>query len=365
MAESSGEKRIPASAYKIGKAREEGNVARSQDLSVAWSLTAALGAFWFLGRGMFDQMQVVTEHYLGNLSRFELDQDGFYVFALDVVSRLAWAVAPFAVTLLIAGLTINLMQVGLLVAPRALAPKTSRLNPILGFKRFLSIRTALELVKSVLKLAVVSAIVYWTVRDRWEEVLVAGYSTPLGAAISVAKLVLLVWFRAVLAIIALALLDFTYQRWQYGQDLMMTVEEAKEEAKQFEGDPRIKQRIRSIQRQMAMKRMMKEVPTADVVITNPVRFAVALRYDAAKMHAPVVVAKGARLLAQRIRQIAEEHNVPVVEKPDLARTLFKSIEVGQPVPEKLFRAVAEVLAFVYKIDRREEKVRERAAAVSA
>jgi flagellar biosynthetic protein FlhB len=159
----------------------------------------------------------------------------------------------------------------------------------------------------------------------------------------------------------LGVLDFGFQRWQYGRDLMMTVQEAKEEMKQLEGDPRIKQRIRQIQRQMAMKRMMAEVPEADVIITNPIRFAVALRYDPKTMDAPVVIAKGARLLAQRIREIAEEHDVPIVEKPELARALFKSIDVGQPVPEDLFRAVAEVLAFVFKIDRREEKRHERSA----
>lgn len=174
------------------------------------------------------------------------------------------------------------------------------------------------------------------------------------------ELVLVVWFRVVVAMLVLGTIDFAFQRWQYGRDLMMTVQEAKEEARQFEGDPRIKQRIRQIQRQMALRRMMAEVPRADVVVTNPIRFAVALRYDMANMQAPIVVAKGARLLAKRIREIAEEHDVPIVEKPELARALFKSIEVGQAVPHDLFRAVAEVLAFVYRIDRREEKIRERA-----
>jgi flagellar biosynthetic protein FlhB len=255
----------------------------------------------------------------------------------------------------------NFVQVGFLLSPKAITPKISRLNPISGFKKFFSARTAVELFKSILKLVLVSAVAYWAMRDRWEDVVAAAYLTPIGAGLAITKLVLLVWLRIVIAMLVLGILDFGFQRWQYGRDLMMTAQEAKDEAKQFEGDPRIKQRIRQIQRQMAMKRMMAEVPKADVIITNPIRFAVALRYDVANMQAPVVIAKGARIMAKRIREIAEEHDVPIVEKPELARALFKSIEVGQAVPEGLFKAVAEVLAFVYKIDKREEKIRERAA----
>jgi flagellar biosynthetic protein FlhB len=176
---------------------------------------------------------------------------------------------------------------------------------------------------------------------------------------SISTLVAAVWFRAALAMLVLGILDFGYQYWQYQQDLRMSVQEAKEEAQQLEGNPRIKQRIRQIQRQMAMRRMMADVPKADVIITNPVTYAVALRYDMDTMDAPLVIAKGARLLAKRIREIGEENDVPIVEKPDLARALYKNIDVGKPVPENLFRAVAEVLSFVYKIDRREEKRRER------
>ena len=157
----------------------------------------------------------------------------------------------------------------------------------------------------------------------------------------------------------LGVLDYGYQYWEHERSLMMTVEEAKQELKEYEGDPRIKQRIRQIQRRIAMQRMMADVPKADVIITNPTRFAVALRYDPANMRAPVVVAKGTRLLAERIRDLAIVHGVPIVQKPELARTLYRTIEVGHPVPESLFRAVAEVLAYVYQIDRRVEKLHER------
>ena len=363
--ESGGEKSLPASQTKIEKAREQGNIAKSQDLSAAWSLMIALLALWYLCPDLLRLMVEMCRHYFSEFGHRELGPDAFYVLSLDALERTARIVLPFAVAMLLAGIAMNLLQVGFLFAPQAVQPKLDRLNPLSGFRKFFSGRSAFELLKSVLKLVLVSAIVYVTVRDRWPELVATAFLFPDTMAVAVAKLIGIVWFRAVLAMLILGILDFGFQRWQYGRDLMMTVQEAKEEMKQLEGDPRIKQRIRQIQRQMAMRRMMAEVPKADVVITNPVRFAVALRYDMSTMGAPVVVAKGARLLAKRIREIAEENDVPIVEKPELARALFKSIEVGQPVPENLFRAVAEILAFVYRIDRREEKRRERAAMQSA
>jgi flagellar biosynthetic protein FlhB len=305
-----------------------------------------------------------TQHYLRSFAALELGIDSTHILGLDILTRLAIILLPFAIVMTVGGLALNILQVGFLFSPKAIQPKFQRLNPLSGFKKFFSGRSAFELMKSILKITIVSAIVYYTVRDRWPALLSTMHLFPDAMMIAVAKLVGLVWFRAVLAMIILGVLDYGFQRWQYGRDLMMTVQEAKEEMKQLEGDPRIKQRIRQIQRQMALKRMMAEVPEADVIITNPIRFAVALRYDMKTMDAPVVIAKGARLLAKRIREIAEEHDVPIVEKPELARALFKNIDVGQPVPEDLFRAVAEVLAFVYKIDRREEKRRERGQASS-
>jgi len=358
--ESGGEKTLPASQTKIQKAREDGNVAKSQDLGSAWSLMIALAAMWYLGPDLFRSMLDATQHYFGNFATLDLGIDSTHILGLDVLTRLAIILLPFAVVMTVAGLAFNVFQVGFLFSPKAIQPKLQRLNPLSGFKKFFSGRSAFELLKSILKLTIVSVIVYYTVRDRWPALASTMHLFPDAMMIVVAKLVALVWFRAVLAMLVLGVLDYGFQRWQYGRDLMMTVQEAKEEMKQLEGDPRIKQRIRQIQRQMAMKRMMAEVPEADVVITNPIRFAVALRYDVKTMDAPVVIAKGARLLAKRIREIAEEHDVPIVEKPELARALFKNIDVGQRVPEDLFRAVAEVLAFVYKIDRREERRRERA-----
>ncbi len=182
---------------------------------------------------------------------------------------------------------------------------------------------------------------------------------PQGLVIAMAGLIVAVWWRVVLAMLAIGLADYGFQYWQRERDLRMTHQEMKEEMREMEGDPKIKRRVRQLQRQMAMQRMMAEVPTADVVVTNPTHYAVALRYDLEGMGAPQVIAKGMRLLAARIREIAVAHDVPIVQKPELARLLYKSVEVGDQIPEDMFRAVAEVLSYVYQIDRRAEKRRAR------
>lgn len=362
MAEDTGgEKSLPPSAFKLQKAREDGNVARSQDLSSSWALFIALAAMYFMGRGMLERLVVTTRYYFGNLSMFELNEATAPAFARHSVEQLAALTLPFALVMLVSAIAFNIVQIGPLFSPKALKLRPERLNPFQGFKKFVSPRTAIELIKSILKVTIVSAIVIMTVRSRWEELLFLMFQTPAGIVQGVAGVVGAVWLRAAIAMLLLGILDFGYQFWQHRRELRMTVQEAREEMKQLEGDPKLKARIRGVQRQMAMQRMMADVPTADVIITNPIRFAVALRYNLDEMQAPVVIAKGARLVAARIRELAIDNDVPIIEKPELARTLFKTVDVGQPIPEDLFAAVAEVLAFVYKIDQREEKRKERAS----
>ena len=358
--EPSGEKTLPASERKREKARERGNVAKSQDFNSAIALLAGLTVLWLGGWRAFEQIQGATQHYFRVVAEPILDVDIARQLAGEMVFILGAAVLPFMLVLVVTGVLSNVLQIGFLVAPEAIQPKFEKLNPATGVKKLFSMRTFVEFLKSMAKLAVVATIVFLTVRGRWEELLTLMFLTPLDVVQEVAWLVALLWFRVALAMLVIGLLDFAYQRWQHEQDLRMTVQEAKQETKELEGDPQIKQRVRQIQRQMATQRMMEEIPEADVVVTNPVTYAVALRYDAAEMSAPVVVAKGARLMAQRIREIAVEHDVPIVERPDLARTMYQTIELNHPVPAHLFQAVAEILAYVYQIDRRAEKVRERA-----
>ena len=360
MAEDSGgEKILPPSPRKLQRAREEGNVARSTDLSSAFGLTVALLALFFLGPMMMRVMMSATEHYFSHITFFDVSRDGVQSMTIEMLYFLGQTMLPFMTVMALVAAVVNFTQIGPLLSAKALQPKFSRINPITGMKRFVSLRMFVELIKSFIKIIIICVIVYFATRDRWEAFIVLMELTPEGILIGVSDLIIDVWWRIALAMILVAILDYAYQRWQFMRDQRMTRREAQDEAKELEGDPHVKQRIRQLQRQMATQRMLSEVPEADVVITNPTRFAIALRYDQGNMAAPKVVAKGQRLMAQRIRDLAEENNVPIVQRPPLARALYKSVEIGHWVPESLFKAVAEVLAYVYQIDRRVEKMKER------
>ena len=356
---SAGEKTLPPSPLKRQRAREEGKVARSQDLCAGFALLVALFALRYFGLPMFKQLLAAFVYFLGNAHHMLPDVNNVQNLVIMSLWMRTPAALPFMVVMLIAGVVINVLQVGLLFTGKPLTPDFSKLNAFAGFANLFSLRALVELVKSVFKVGVVVYISWITVRDTAPDYVNLMDLTPLALVSAVGKMAFILWWRIALALLVLGILDYGFQRWQYERNLMMTVQEAREELKEYEGDPRIKQRIRQIQRRIAMQRMMAEVPKADVVITNPVQYAVVIRYDAGRMLAPVVVAKGARLLAERIRDIAVEHDVPIVQKPDLARQLFRMVDAGQAIPEPLFRAVAEVLAYVYQIDRRIEKIRER------
>ncbi len=360
MAEDTGgEKSLPASQQKIQKSRTEGNIAKSQDLTGGVALLTGLVALLFFGPMSMDYMLDAGRYYLGHAHELVDGPLELVPLAIGALRYLAYCALPLALMMTFVGLLVNLGQVGILLTTKPMEPKFSRLNPISGLQRFVSIRSLVELIKSVSKLILVVVVVWFALRDRMYEVVSLMAMTPLGILGGVTGLVYSVWWRIAVVMIILGLFDYMYQRWQHLQDLRMTFQEAKLESREMEGDPQIKRRVRQLQRQMATQRMMQDVPDADVIITNPVRFAVALRYDMSGMEAPVVVAKGARKMAEKIRNLATEHNVPIVQKPELARALYRSIEVGHGVPEHLFRAVAEVLSFVYSIDRRQAKIQER------
>ena len=363
MAEQTGgEKTLPASPRKIQQARERGQVAKSADLSAGTLLMLSLLAMWMFGEQTLTHMLALTRHYLTDAHALLVEPATVQGLTAGALWRMVPVLAPLLLVLLVGGIVINITQIGFIASAQAITPKLERINPIAGFKRFASLRTFVELVKSILKLTLISYVVWLTLRDRLPELISLMDLTPWGSSKAILALVFTIWWRIALALLIIGILDFGFQRWQYGRDLMMTQQEARDELRQLEGDPRIRQRVRQIQRQVAMQRMMADVPEADVIITNPVRYAVALRYDASAADTPVVSAKGARKTAERIRDIAIEHDVPIVERPELARALFRAVEVGQPISEELFRAVAEVLAYVYEIDRRQSKIDERVGA---
>lgn len=360
MAEDSGgEKTLPASGQKIQKAREDGNIAKSQDLNAGMALMMALFAMLVLGEGVLEKMLEAGRYYFSNLGELAADPYAIQSIAAGALYFVGAATLPFMITMMIFGLTFNFLQVGFMYTTKPMQPKLSRIDPIAGTKRYFSLRTFVELIKSLFKLGVSGVVVWLTMRSRTNDLLSMMGMTPWALLPAIASLAITIWWRISLVMILIGIVDYAYQKWQHAKDLMMTQHEAKQESKEMEGDPHVKRRVRQIQRQLATQRMMADVPEADVVITNPTHYAIAIRYAHNDMETPMVVAKGMRLIADQIREIAVENNVPIVQRPELARALYKGVEIGQPISEELFRAVAEVLSFVYGIDRRTEKIRER------
>ena len=352
--DSGGEKNLPASSMKRQRAREDGNIARSQDFSSGVALGGALFALMVLGPFTMEWLREATRHYLGEADALLPQQSTLLSLGIETLYWLGLCCLPFMGVMMAIGLASGYAQVGVLFTTKPLMPKFSNINPISGFRKFFSLRALVELVKSLAKLTVVVFIVWLFLHDKMEEFIALMDVPPLGQPAAIGVLIYGVWWRIALAMLVIGMMDYGYQFWQRERDLRMTQQEARQESKEMEGDPQVKRRIRQLQRQMAQQRMMKDVPKADVIITNPTTYAVALSYDMTTMSAPVVTAKGMRLVADRIRNIAIEHGVPIVQRPELARALYRTIEPGQPISEDLFRSVAEVLAFVYRVDKRED-----------
>lgn len=354
-----GEKTLPATPRKIQQQRDKGNVAKSQDLNSSVILLISLLALWALGPSVFKGLLTVMQYYMSQSFNLINETDNIQALLAQGLLMMLPIVAPIMLVLMVAGIAINVTQFGVLFSGQALQPKLQRLNPIQGFKKFVSVRSLVELVKSLFKLGVIGLIAWLTMADRAPEMLTLMHGSAWESSLITWDLVFTIWWRIGVAMLVLGIFDLMFQRWQHQRDLRMTQQEMKEELKQYEGDPQIKQRIKTIQRQMSLNRMMAEVPDADVIVTNPTTYAVAIRFNPLTMESPVVIAKGTRLTADRIRELAIEHDVPIVERPPLARALYRTMEIGQSIPEDLFRAVAEVLAYIYEIDRRSEKIDER------
>ncbi|MCK4788040.1 MAG: EscU/YscU/HrcU family type III secretion system export apparatus switch protein, partial [Desulfobacteraceae bacterium] len=258
-------------------------------------------------------------------------------------------VAPVMAAGVIVAALSNFLQVGVMFTLEPVIPKFSKISPLKGLGRLFSKQSFMELFKSVAKLAIVGVIAYWTVKGEMDRFLDLGGMGVAAIALYILKVILKIFLRVCVVMVFLAVLDYAFQKWQFEQQLKMTKHEVKEEFKRSEGDPLIKSRIRRIQLEMARRRMMQEVPKADVVVTNPVRLALAIRYDRAVMNAPEVVAKGSELVAERIKALAKKHDIPIVENKGLAQDLYRMVEIGSEIPSALFQAVAEVLAYVYRL----------------
>ncbi|MGD9330942.1 MAG: flagellar biosynthesis protein FlhB [Desulfobacterales bacterium] len=335
---------------KLSDARKKGQIAQSREIPSAMILITSLAVFYFGGSIMARQLADIMRTSFRELN-------GDWIQSAASVNRMTgWLfdqtlsiLMPMMIALLITGIVANVAQFGFNFKEDLFVPNFKKMNPISGTKRLFSLKALVELVKSVFKIGFVGLIAYLMLQRELITIPSLIHMEVLDTAAYLAAVAFRITFFVCLGLIVLAAADFAYQRWQHQKELMMTKQEVKEERKQSDGDPQVKARIRSMQLEMAQRRMMEAIPTADVVITNPTHFAIAIRFDAEKMAAPEVVAKGADFVALRIREIAEENDVPLVENKPLARALFRSTEIGDAIPADLYRAVAEVLAYVYRL----------------
>ena len=343
-----GERTEQATPKRRQEAREKGQVLKSTEVNTAALLVAAAAFLQWTLPGMSRALAELTQHTLENVRPDDLSVATSHAEMVSLLVLLLRAVGPLLAGLVLVALLSNVLQFGFLLSGQSLRPQFSRVNPLEGFKRIYSTRALVELVKTIVKVTVIGFFAYQALRDKGGLMVLLADMQPAAAGGTVLSTSLGVVWKVAGAFVAIAIADFVYQRWFFNRSLRMSREEIKEEFKQQEGDPHIRARLRQRARALARQRMMQQVPKADVVITNPTHFAVALKYEQG-MDAPVVIAKGERLVAQQIKKIAREHGVPTVENKPLAQALYKACEIGQAVPPELYKAVAEVLAFVYRV----------------
>ena len=355
MAEDSDlERTEEATPKRLEKAREEGQVARSLELTTFSVLLVAAAGLLFMGADMIDKLMRIMKVGM----QMERDLAFQTDLMLNRLYELAFegliSIAPILFLLLVVAFFAPMLLSGWMFSAKALMPKFDRINPIKGLGRIFSVNSLIELVKAILKTVVigsVAALVIW----HNKEAVMALLAVPVHLGISRTGDFLAMSFLLIVgAMMLVVVIDVPYKIWEHAKQLRMTKEEIRKESKDSEGDPFVKARIRGLQREAARRRMMSEIPNADVIVTNPTHYAVALRYQSNSMRAPKVVAKGVHLLAARIREVAEAHRIPILEAPPLARALYHHAELESEIPEKLYTAVAEVLAYVFQLRRYNE-----------
>lgn len=358
MGEQSGDKTEEPTPHRLKEAREKGQLVKSKEITTAFLLILSYVVLRFTGGMIWNELAGMLAAIYALIPNSYEFGFGFAGTILMIGLRsFAIILAPIFGIVFVGAVLVESLQTQGAVALDPLSPKLERINPIEGFKRMFSMQGIVELIKSILKIGIVGWIAWTATRDElpaivglvnahpWESLLVGG-----SIAFKVAIRVSIFYFL-------IAILDYLYRRWEYMKNLKMTKQEIKEEYKRLEGDPQVKQRMRDLQRAMSSQRMMSSVPQADVVVTNPTHLAVAIMYSAPKMKAPKLLAKGKFEIAEQIKAIAEHNRIPVIENEELARAIYASTKVGNEIPNELYQAVAEVLAFVYKLkkDRTQRK----------
>jgi flagellar biosynthetic protein FlhB len=349
MAEGAGDKKHDATQYRREQAREKGQVARSQDLGSAVLLVGLVLMFNFSGPAIVASMKRIMETQFTGTHYWQSDSTSVIYHLLIVVADISLALLPLMIVAMLLSLVVNWFQIGFLFLPDKLGFDFERINPLKGIERIFSLAGAARLLFSVAKIAIIGTIV------------IAGSSAQMRELISSAEMPVMkvgefLWntlyntsLQTGVILLVLALADFAFQKWKFSQDLRMTDQELRDEIKLTQGDPALVARRRAVQRQLAQQRVGAAVPKADVVVTNPTELAIALQYDPDTMAAPIVIAKGADSMAKKIRQIALEHGIPILERKPLAQALFKTVDIGRPIPVEQYTAVAEVLKYVYQL----------------
>jgi len=345
------DKTEPASPKRREEARKKGEVAKSRELAAIAVMLACTVYLFFSAKGISSRLGVLMEKTFSRIPSISAVDVNILEYSMETLREFLGIILPVMVIAFVIAVGVNYIQVGFMWSVEALAPKASKIDPVQGLRRMFTVRSLSELAKSLAKLGIIGWVAFSTIREEFPNFVPLIYQDLWAILSWLGWTSWKVTIRCCMVIAVLAILDYFYQKWEFEKNHRMSKQELKDEFKQTEGDPMVKSRIRSIQRDLARRRMMEEVPKADVVITNPTHLAVALLYDSAKMKAPKIVAKGADHIALRIRGVAEENHVPVIENRPLAQNLYK-LELGEEIPSRLYQAVAEILAHVYRLKKK-------------
>ncbi|MYL42234.1 flagellar biosynthesis protein FlhB [Virgibacillus salexigens] len=345
-----GEKTEKATPKKRQDERKKGKVAKSQDVNTAILLLFSFIVLFVFGSSMKDGMTSLFEHTFTEFIHWDVTEATVYQLFTGATVEIAKILAPIMLIALIAGIASNFLQIGFLFTTESIKFDLKKIDPIQGAKRIFSVRALVELLKSLLKIVCIGAVTFAVIWIYKDDMMMLAFKTADSALAFFGQVTMVMGITATIVLLVLSVLDYVYQRYDYEKNLRMSKQDIKDEYKNIEGDPLIKSKIKEKQRQMATRRMMSEVPQADVVITNPTHFAIAIKYDEAKASAPYILAKGADEVAWKIKEIAKANEIITVENKPLARSLYGSVDIGEVIPEEFFKAVAEILAYVYKLE---------------
>lgn len=348
-----GEKTEKATDKKRQDSRKKGQVLKSQDVTSAIVLLSVF-LFLFFASGFMRErfFTFFSQSFTEYVAIGAFDAEQAMMIYIEVLLEMAMILLPVMLIAMVAAIAGNLLQFGWLFTTEPLKFDLKKLDPIKGLKRIFSIRAIVELMKSILKISFIGTVTFLIVWMNIDKVLGLAFKNPWNTLSTVGQLTAVMGISASFTLLFISILDFFYQKYDYEKNLKMSKQDIKDEHKNSEGDPLIKSRIKQRQREMAMRRMMQEIPDADVVITNPTHYAIAIKYDDGDMDAPIIVAKGVDFVAQKIKLIAKEHDIVTVENRPLARALYDQVEIGDWIPEEFFKAIAEILAYVYRIQRK-------------